>query len=255
MDRLSEAAKIYQDILNEFPEERSSQIALSRIQNTSYTRQRDESGRAAREAGLRKFRIGDYLGAEADLSIAVNAGRTDTATLYALGMSYLNLQEHAKAMATLTECIATSPDYPPALVGLAQANLYSGDKDQAVSLLSRALELGGGAEFTPAKIQGMINRLEPKETPPAKRARGYFFAYAFHRHSFPLVWCKGVLTINNSVVEFRSNKPSHSFRISATTVINAAQSGNELVLDVKGEMYRFTIEGKSVKEFLAALNP
>jgi tetratricopeptide (TPR) repeat protein len=199
--------------------------------------------------------MGDYLGAEADLSLAVNAGRTDIATLYALGMSYLNLKEHAKAMATLTECIAISPDYAPALVGLAQANLYSGDKEQALSLLSRALQLGGGAEFTPAKIQNMINRLDPKETTPAKRSSGYFFAYAVHRHSFPLVWCKGVLTINNSVVEFRSNKPSHSFRIPSSMMINAAQSGNELLLDVKGEMYRFTIEGKTVREFLEALNP
>jgi tetratricopeptide (TPR) repeat protein len=252
---LGEAAKMYQSILNEFPGEQSSQDALNRIQNSFTARQRDEQVRATREAGLRKFRMGDYSGAETDLLFAVNSGRNDTATLYALGMSHLRLSNHSKAMAILNSCIAANPDYAPALVGLAQAQMFTGDKDQALSLLNRALQLGGGAEFTPVKIGEMISSIEASGSTPAKQSRNYFFAYAVHWHSSSLAWCRGELTINYSVVEFKSNNPAHSFRVSTAAELKAGRTGDELRLDVNGKPYSFTLEAKSVQEFLAALNP
>lgn len=159
---LVDAVELYRIILREFPDQRPSQIALDRIENILFDRERDERARVAREAGLKKFRLGDYAGAEPDLTIAVDAGRTDTATLYALGMSHLRLKNYSQAMAVLNSCLAANPDYAPALVGLAQIKLFTGEKEQALSLLNRALELGGGAEFTPAKIRDMISSLNSK---------------------------------------------------------------------------------------------
>jgi tetratricopeptide (TPR) repeat protein len=252
---LNEAAKVYQNILNEFPYERYSRTALDRIQGAFSARQKEERVRAARESGLMKFRNGDYPGAEADLAVAVNAGRSDTATLYALGMSHLRLGNHSKALASLNDCIDDNPDYAPALVGLAQLKLIAGDKPEALSLLDRALQLGGGAEFTPVKIRDMISSLDPKAPAPPKRTRGYFFAYAVHRHAFPLVWCRGELRMNDSVVEFKSEKPSHSFRVPTIEVVKAGQPDDEIVLSVNGTHYRFTLKGKTARDFLSALNP
>lgn len=255
MGSMGEAAKVYQNILNEFPDERLSRTALDRIQSAFSARQKEEKVRAARESGLRKFRNGDYPGAETDLAVAVNAGRSDTATLYALGMSHLKLGNHSRALASLNDCIAASPDYAPALVGLAQVRLAAGDKPEALSLLDRALQLGGGAEFTPVKIREMISSLDPKAPAPPKRQRGYFFAYAVHRHSLPIVWCRGELRMNDSVIEFKSNKPSHSFRVSSIESVKTGQSDDELILDVNGVSYRFILKGKTARDFLSALNP
>ncbi|HSE96993.1 MAG TPA: tetratricopeptide repeat protein, partial [Blastocatellia bacterium] len=159
---LVDAANLYRSILSEFPDQRPSQMALDRIENILADRERDERVRVAREEGLRKFRLGDYAGAEPDLTVAVDAGRTDTATLYALGMSHLRLKNYSQALMVLNSCIAANPDYAPALVGLAQVKLFAGEKEQALALLNRALELGGGAEFTPAKIRDMISSLNSK---------------------------------------------------------------------------------------------
>jgi tetratricopeptide (TPR) repeat protein len=113
--------------------------------------------RASREAGLNEFRFGNYAKAEGHLLAAVEGGRTDVPTLYALGMTHIKLGHYSNARIAFDRCLAASPNYAPALVGLAQANVALGEKGRALQLLNRALELGGGAEFTPVKIAEMIS--------------------------------------------------------------------------------------------------
>ena len=153
---LSRAEQEYRTIASSFPNDTFSQSRLSRVQSVLSTKRQNEVSSMNREGGLRKFRMSDYAGAEKDLAAAVDAGRTDTATLYALGMSRVKLGYYAKAQKALDQCVAANPDYAPALVGLAQASAAVGKQDQAVSLLERALALGGGAEFTPVKIEEML---------------------------------------------------------------------------------------------------
>lgn len=250
---VEQAEQAYRDILRVYPDDPLSRSALDRIERTRATQQRDERARASRESGLTKFRRGDYGGAESDLAYAVSAGRTDTATLYALGMSYLKLRNYSQALSVLSECIEASPDYAPALVGLAQVKLSAGDKKEALSLLNRALELGGGAEFSPVKIRDMMASISSKPQVPSKPSRGFFFAYAVHRHSSSLTWCRGALTVSNSVIEFKADKPSHSFQISSANTVPVSLSQNELSLSANGKEYRLTLEGKTVRQFMAAL--
>ncbi len=165
---LTEAEQMYRSILSRLPNERTSQFSINRIQDIFSTRQREEMARTSRETGLKRFRQGDYQGAEPELAVAVNLGRIDTATLYALGMSYLKLGNYPKAYAAFDHCITGNTNYAPALVGLAQVRLFAGDKEQALSLLNRALQLGGGAEFTPIRIREMISGINSKATAPPK---------------------------------------------------------------------------------------
>jgi len=251
---VEQAEQAYRDILRLYPDDPLSRAALDRIERTRATQQQDERARASRESGLTKFRRGDYGGAESDLAYAVSAGRTDTATLYALGMSYLKLKNYSQALSALSKCIEASPNYAPALVGLAQVKLAAGDKKEALSFLNRALELGGGAEFSPVKIRDMMAGLSAKPPVPSKPSRGFFFAYAVHRHASSLTWCRGELTVSNSVIEFKADKPSHSFQTSSANTVPVSLSENELSLTVNGKEYRLTLEGKSVRQFIAALS-
>jgi tetratricopeptide (TPR) repeat protein len=259
---LSRAEEEYRAVAASFPGDRFSQVGLSRVQSALTAERVNEMSRVSRETGLRNFRMADYAGAERELSAAVDGGRTDTATLYALGMSHLKLGNHVKATLSLDHCIAVSPNYAPALVGLAQANAATGRRDQALSLLQRALELGGGAEFTPAKIRDMIASLDPKRAvpnppvssvPSVERSKPAFFAPAVHAHDLLLASCKGDLQIVNSVVHFNASTPSHSFHVLASQVSDARVTGNMLRLRVNGRSYRFALNERTARDFLNAL--
>jgi tetratricopeptide (TPR) repeat protein len=259
---LSRAEQEYRTIASTFPNDTFSQFRLSRVQSVLSTKRQNEVSSMSREAGLRKFRMSDYAGAEKDLAAAVDAGRTDTAALYALGMSRVKLGYYEKAQRALDQCVAANPDYAPALVGLAQASAAVGKQDQAVSLLERALALGGGAEFTPVKIEEMLAALipaRPVSSPSArssaqnKRPEPTFFARAVHGHAFPLTWCSGELEIINSVVHFNASKPSHSFQVLSSGISESQVIGNELHFNVNGRHYGFTLKGRSPLEFLEAL--
>ena len=259
---LSRAEEEYQAVAISFPGDTLSQAGLSRVQRVLSSKRENEKSRVSRETGLRNFRVSDYAGAERELSAAVNAGRTDTATLYALGMSYLKLGDYAKAEGVLGRCIAETPDYAPALVGLAETSAATGRRDKALPLLERALELGGGAEFTPAKITEMISSLDPQRAapspsasslPPPERSRPTFIARAVHSHDFLLASCKGDLEIVNSVVHYNGSNPSHSFHVLASEVIGAHIVGGALHFKVAGKPYRFTLKGRPTRDFLDAL--
>lgn len=252
---LDQAAQEYRAVLIKFPDDQTSQSGLNRIQTILSERRRDDISRADREAGLKEFRFRNYTAAETHLIAAVNAGRVDTPTLYALGMSQVRLGHYSNAQMVLNRCITANPNYGPALVGLAQAHIGLGEKDQALALLKRALDLGGGAEFTPAKIKEMISSIDAAETATtAQRPPMFFYAYAVHRHSFPLLWCRGELTITDSHIRFNSNKPSHSFYVSSSDVAGVRASGDTIYLSVNGKAYTLVIEGRSVRDFMAALS-
>ena len=259
---LSRAEEEYQAAAISFPGDTFSQAGLSRVQRVLSTRRENEKSRVNRETGLRNFRMSDYAGAERELSAAVDAGRTDTATLYALGMSYLKLGNYAKAEILLDRCIAETPDYAPALVGLAETSAATGKRDKALPLLERALELGGGAEFTPTKITDMISNLDPQRAapspsasslPPPERSQPTFIARAVHSHDFLLASCKGDLEIVNSVVHFNASNPSHSFHVRASEVSGAHIIGGALHFKVGGKPYRFNLKGRPARDFLDAL--
>lgn len=250
----------YRTVAASFPGDRFSQDGLSRVQGALLATRENEKLRASREVGLRNFRMGDYSGAERELSAALNGGRADTATLYALGMSYIKLENYTQAKSVLERCIAMSPNYAPALVGLAQTNIAAGRREQALPLLRQALELGGGAEFTPAKIEDMISGLDSerpassgtRSTSDSERAQPTFFAHAVHVHDLLLASCNGNLQIVNSVVHFNASTPSHSFHVLSSEV-KARVSGDTLYLSVTGNRYRFKLKERPVKEFLNAL--
>lgn len=258
---LSRAEEEYQAVAISFPGDTFSQAGLSRVQRVLSSRRETEKSRVNRETGLRNFRVSDYAGAERELSAAVNAGRTDTATLYALGMSYLKLGNYSKAEMILDRCIAETPDYAPALVGLAETSAATGRREKALPLLQRALELGGGAEFTPAKITDMISDLDPQRaapgpsasSPPPERSQPTFIARAVHSHDFLLASCKGDLEIVNSVVHYNGSNPGHSFHVLASEVIGAHIVSGALHFRVAGKPYRFTLKGRPARDFLDAL--
>jgi tetratricopeptide (TPR) repeat protein len=251
---LQQAEQTYRNILREFPSDLSSEAEIDRMEQDRSMQQQAERARTSREAGLTKFRRGDYAGAQVDLVEAVNAGRTDTAVLYSLGMSYLKLKSYPQALATLNRCLNSTPDYPPALVGLALVQESMGNKEHALSLLNRALVLGGGAEFSTSKIKDMIANLNLEPSAPPKQPRT-FSAFAVHRHSFLSGGCRGKLTVSGSVVEFQSDHPSHSFRLPSANLFPVKSSENEFRLYVNGTQYKFILEGKSVSALLTALGP
>ena len=259
---LIRAEEEYRAAVNRFPGDKLSQVGLKRIQTVLSQKQKDEMSTVSRETGLKEFRMSDFAAAERNLSAAVDAGRSDTATLYALGMSYLKLGSFTQAKSTLESCRAGNPDYAPALVGLAQVNVATGRQQEALPLLQRALDLGGGAEFTPAKIKEMMVRLSPEVSnpidsesaqPAVQRSQPTFYAHAVHGHDLVLSSCKGELSIVNAVVHFNASNPDHSFHVLRSEVTGAAIRGKELQFSVNGKFYRFNLNGRSPQDFLNAL--
>jgi tetratricopeptide (TPR) repeat protein len=259
---LVRAEEEYRAAVSSFPEDKLSQNGLKRVQNALSQKQKNEMSTVSRETGLKEFRMSDFAAAERHLSAAVDAGRSDTATLYALGMSYLKLGSFTQAQRALENCMAGNPEYAPALVGLAQVNAAIGRKQEALPLLQRALELGGGAEFTPAKIKEMIFVLSPEQSAPidskspqpaVQRSQPTFYANAIHAHDLVLSSCRGELSIVNSVVHFNGSNPDHSLHILRSEVTGAHIKGKELQFNANGKFYRFNLNGRSPQDFLNAL--
>ena len=259
---LVRAEEEYRAAVNSFPEDKLSQVGLKRVQTVLSQKQLNELSTVSRETGLKEFRMSDFAAAERNLSAAVGAGRSDTATLYALGMSYLKLGSFTQAQRTLESCRAGNPDYAPALVGLAQVNAATGRQQEALPLLQRALELGGGAEFTPAKIKEMMVRLSQEQSTPidsksaqpaVQRSQPTFYAHAIHGHDLVLSSCKGELSIVNAVVHFNASNPDHSFHVLRSEVTGANVKGKELQFSANGKFYRFNLNGRSPQDFLDAL--
>jgi len=258
---LGRAEEEYRAAINSFPEDKLSQVGLKRVQTVLSQKQKNEISTVSRETGLKEFRMSDFAAAERNLSAAVDAGRSDTATLYALGMSYLKLGSFTQAQRTLESCMAGNPDYAPALVGLAQVNAATGRQQEALPLLQRALDLGGGAEFTPAKIKEMMVRLSPEQSnpdsksvqPAVQRSQPTFYANVIHGHDLVLSSCKGELSIVNAVVHFNASNPDHSFHVLRSEVTGANVKGKELQFNANGKFYRFNLNGRSPQDFLDAL--
>jgi tetratricopeptide (TPR) repeat protein len=249
---LEQAEQEYSAILEGFPRDRPSILGLSRVQSILSKQRTSEVARQNRETGLKKFRWGDYAAAAMYLSASVDAGLNDTATLYSLGMSYLKLGRPSEARTVLDRCVAARPDYAPALVGLAEVEKDRGSKDQAVLLLKRALELGGGAEFTPVRIMEMISALAPETKSITNHPQQVLTVAAVHRHGFPFSRCRGQLIIDGSVIRFNSDNPSHSFSVSRAAVAGARASGSQLTVEVNGKPYTLTLKGASALDFLNA---
>jgi tetratricopeptide (TPR) repeat protein len=249
---LEQAEQEYSAILERVPGDRPSILGLSRVQSILSKQRTSDVARQNRETGLKKFRWGDYAAAAMSLSAAVDAGRTDTATLYSLGMSYLKLGRPSEARTVFDRCVAARPDYAPALVGLAEVEKDRGSKDQALLLLKRALELGGGAEFSPVRIMEMISALAPV-TKSITNEPQQLTVTAVHRHGFPFSQCRGQLIIDGSVIRFSSDNPSHSFSVPRTAVAGARASGSQLTVDVNGKPYTLRLKGGSALDFLNAL--
>ena len=161
---LAQAEVQYRAVLHNFPGDATSRFALNRIEARRAAAIREQDARTSRDAGLRAFRSGNYSEAIANLTAALNAGRGDTVVLYSLGMAQWKLGRAREAQASFERCLVTNPNYAPAMVGLAQVKAAEGKRAEAVALLNRALQLGGGAEFSPERIREMIARYTPRSS-------------------------------------------------------------------------------------------
>ena len=163
---VAQAELQYRAVLHNFPGDETSRVAISRLQSRLAAERNQENSRANRDAGLRAFRSGNYSSAVASLTTAVNDGRGDTVVLYSLGMSQWKLGRNREAQTAFERCLVANPSYAPAVVGLAQVKAAEGKRSEAVELLHRALQLGGGAEFSPERIREMISRYQPPASRP-----------------------------------------------------------------------------------------
>jgi tetratricopeptide (TPR) repeat protein len=161
---LAQAELQYRAVLHNYPGDATSRFALKRIEDRAARERREQASRASRDAGLRAFRSGNHAEAVTSLTAALNAGRGDTIVLYSLGMAQWNLGRAREAQASFERCLVTNPNYAPAMVGLAQVKAAQGKRTEAVALLNRALQLGGGAEFSPERIREMIARYTPRSS-------------------------------------------------------------------------------------------
>lgn len=163
---LTQAELYYRAVLHNFPGDEPSRFAINRLQSRLTAQRNQESSRASRDAGLRAFRSGNYSSAITNLTAALNAGRGDTVVLYSLGTSQWKLGRNREAQAAFERCLVSNPNYAPAMVGLAQVKAAEGKRSDAIALLHRALQLGGGAEFSPERIREMISRYQPRSSRP-----------------------------------------------------------------------------------------
>ncbi len=159
---LAQAELQYRAVLHNFPGDATSRFALNRIEARRSAALREQGARTSRDEGLRAFRSGNYSAAVSNLTAALNAGRGDTIVLYSLGMAQWKLGRSREAQTAFERCLVTNPNYAPAMVGLAQVKAAEGKRAEAVALLNRALQLGGGAEFSPERIREMIARYTPR---------------------------------------------------------------------------------------------
>ena len=163
---VAQAELQYRAILHNFPGDETSRSAMNRLQSRLAAERYQEKSRANRDAGLRAFRSGNYSSAVASLTAAINDGRGDTAVLYSLGMSQWKLGRNREAQAAFERCLVANPNYAPCMVGLAQVKAAEGKRSEAIALLHRALQLGGGAEFSPERIREMLSRCQPPASRP-----------------------------------------------------------------------------------------
>jgi len=93
------------------------------------------------QTGIDKFSIGDYEGAIADYTSAIEANAKNENAFYNRGLVYLRLGKYSEAEADFAKALELKPDLAAAMVGLGNSKLNLGFADEAKNLFNKAIEL------------------------------------------------------------------------------------------------------------------
>ncbi len=131
---------------------------------------------------------------------------SDEAYFY-IGASYQDLKQWDTAILNYEKCISLNPEHPLAHLNLGRLYRYHRDNLKlAEEHFQKVAELGGAEEYTPERIENMIQEL--RDLADLNKLLKMPFAVE-HKHLISS--CKGNLHFSEEGVEFRTTETDHSF--------------------------------------------
>ena len=231
-------------ILKYFPEDDYSKARLSEVEArlSEIARQEQERTRRLNEekqtkqriASMKRSALNSFRQRRYDESISQweeylkYEPDSDEAYFY-IGASYQNLKQLDTAILNFEKCLSLNPDYVLAHLNLGILYDYHRDNFQeAEEHLSKAKELGGAEEYTPERLQSMIQDL--RDRAQASQVLKQLFPVE-HKHTFSS--CRGNIRFSEEGLEYRTTDTDHSFYEEYKGLRDFKIEGNELSIKTR----------------------
>ncbi len=173
---------------------------------------------------------------------------SDEAYFY-IGASHQNLKQLDTAILNYEKCLSLNPNKALAHLNLGKLYDYHRDNFQrAEEHLRKAKELGGAEEYTPERLQSMIQDLQDRAQ--ASLVLKHLFPVE-HKHTFSS--CRGNIRFSEGGVEYRTTETDHSFYEEYKGLRAFKIDGNELSIKTRtNKNYNFVFLKEGDAERLRA---
>lgn len=218
--RISEIAQIEQERIRRRNEEKQAKQKLDSLRQSALN---SFSGRSYEKC---IFQWEEYLQFEPN---------SDEAYFY-IGASHQNLKQLDTAILNFEKCLSLNPNNVLAHLNLGRLYDYHRDNFQrAEEHLRKAKELGGAEEYTPDRLQSMIQDLQDRTQ--ASLVTKQLFPVE-HKHTFSS--CRGNIRFSEEGMEYRTTVTDHSFYEEYKGLRAFKIEGNELSIKTRtNKSYNF----------------
>jgi len=204
-------------LLQYFPDDRYGKARLAEVdaklaETSQPERRADEAPparkppAALRQSALEAFRSGDYPKAIAAWQEYLKLEPGNDEAWFYIGASYQNQKQWDAAIANFEKCIALNPRNILAHLNVGLLYDHSNNFKAAEEHLSLVRELGGADQYTPERLQTMIQELRERA-----RVQEITKLSVPVEHKHALSNCRGTLHFSEDGLEFRTAETDHGF--------------------------------------------
>ncbi|MBX7221711.1 MAG: PEGA domain-containing protein [Blastocatellia bacterium] len=248
----------FQRLVRAFPEDRRFSVRIKEVSDLTKVK-KDETNPAsvdpkqAREAGMQKFRSGDYTGAITDLEKAVRGGMAEAETFYALGYSHLKRGQTGEARQNFNQAVQVNSNHGPSLGQLA---VLGEQTEKAIPAYERAIRAGGGGDYSVATLQQKLDALKAA-TQKTKEPAAYSTVVTREEGGvFGSKEIPGTLTVSPAGLRFTAQNGKDNFQYQLAQVSELRSEGDRLFFRGGGKSYKFRCSSGTtfIQNFNACLN-
>jgi tetratricopeptide (TPR) repeat protein len=206
-----------------------AQLEQERIRRLNEEKQAKQRISSLRQSALNSFRQELYEKCISQWEEYLKFEPNSDEAYFYIGASYQNLKQFDTAILNFEKCLSLNPDNVLAHLNLGRLYDYHRDNFQmAEEHLRKAKELGGAEEYTPDRLQSMLQDLQDRAQ--ASLVIKQLFPVE-HKHTFSS--CRGNVRFTEEGIEYRTTETDHSFYESYTGLRAFKIEGNELSIKTR----------------------
>jgi tetratricopeptide (TPR) repeat protein len=234
----------FSEILKYFPEDDYSKTRLTmveaqiseiarleqeRIQRINEEKQSKQKIAALRQSALNSFARERYEECIPQWEEYLKFDPNSDEAYFYIGASYQNLKQLDTAILNYEKCLSLNDNNALAHLNLGRLyDYHRNNLQRAEEHLRKAKELGGAEEYTPERLQAMIQDLQDRVQASLVLQQMYPVE---HKHTFSS--CRGNIRFTEQGIEFRTTETDHSFYEEYSGLRAFEINGNELFIKTR----------------------